>query len=289
MTLPILLTGANGLTGRHMLEALTTRGAKVRAMVRNPAQADGLLQAGAAEVVTADLERPGTYPAALAGCSAVLHVCPPMHPNENGIAKQMIQAMTQAGIERLVYYSVMHPLRRAVRHHAYKLDGEESVVESHLRYTIVQPIRYMQHLDKVWTSVRERGMHNMPFNIDVRFSVVDLADLAEACARILTEPGHEYATYELAGPEALNQREMAAILSKVMGRTIEAKAQSATEWAAGARQKGLSEDKIENAIAMNQHYDAHGFLGNGNVLRWIVGRPLTTYEQYATRRWAEQT
>lgn len=289
MTQPILLTGANGLTGRHMLRALVQRGAPVRAMVRNPAQADGLKREGAAEVVTADLERPETFADALSGCSAVLHICPPMHPNENGIAKHMIEAMTRAGVERLVYYSVMHPLRRAVRHHAYKLDGEEAVVESKLRYTIVQPIRYMQHLEKVWSSVRDRGVHDMPFNVDVRFSVVDLVDLAEACARILTEPGHEYATYELAGPEALNQREMAAILSSVLGRTITAQAMPLTVWAEQARSKGLSADKIENAVAMNEHYDIHGFLGNGNVLRWILGRPLGTYAQYASRRWAEET
>lgn len=286
---PILLTGANGLTGRHILEALCARGAKVRAMIRDPSQTEALRNAGAHEVVIADLERPETYGAALSGCSAVLHVCPPMHPNENGIARQMIQAMNRAGIERLVYYSVMHPLRRAVRHHAYKLDGEEAVVESSLRYTIVQPIRYMQHLEKVWPAVRDRGLHNMPFNVDVRFNVVDLADVADACARILTEVGHEYATYELAGPEALNQRDMAAILTRVLGRPIAAQAQPLAEWAESARKKGLSDDKIANAIAMNEHYDAHGFLGNGNVLRWILGRPLGTYEAYATRRWKEET
>ncbi len=288
MNHPILLTGANGLTGRAMLHALCAKGAQVRAMVRDPSQVASLRAAGAAEVVIADLERPDTFPAALADCSAVLHVCPPMHANENGIAKHMIDAMGRAGVERLVYYSVMHPLRRAVRHHAYKLDAEEAVVESKLHYTIVQPIRYMQHLDKVWPSVRDRGVHNMPFNIDVRFNVVDLLDLAEACARILTEPGHEYATYELAGPEALNQRAMAAILSEVMGRPVEAQAMSFEAWAEGARKKGLSEDKIEHAVVMNQHYDAHGFLGNGNVLRFILGRPLTTYAQYAARRWAEE-
>ena len=271
-----------------MLRALAAKGAQVRAMVRDPSQAAGLRKEGAAEVIVADLEQPQTFAAALAGCSAVFHICPPMHANENGIAKHMIEAMTGAGIGRLVYYSVMHPLRRAVRHHAYKLDGEEAVVESQLHYTIVQPIRYMQHLEKVWSAVRDRGVHNMPFNVDVRFNVVDLSDLAEACARILTEPGHEYATYELAGPEALNQRDMAATLSKVLGRPIDAQAMSFAEWAEGARKKGLSEDKIEHAVVMNQHYDAHGFLGNGNVLRWILGRPLTTYAQYAARRWAEE-
>ncbi len=288
MTHPILLTGANGLTGRHMLRALCAKGAKVRAMVRDPAQADALRREGAAEVISADLERPETFAAALAGCGAVFHICPPMHANENGIAKHMIAAMTSAGVERLLYYSVMHPLRRAVRHHAYKLDAEEAVVESSLRYTIVQPIRYMQHLEKVWPAVRDRGLHNMPFNIDVRFNVVDLRDLAEACARILTEPGHEYATYELAGPEALNQRDMAAILSEVTGNPIEAQAMSLTDWSEAARNKGLSEDKIENAVAMNRHYDAHGFLGNGNVLRWLLGRPLTCYAEYAAHRWAEE-
>ena len=72
----------------------------------------------------------------------------------------------------------------------------------------MQPIRYMQHLELIWNKVLETGIHAMPFNIDVKFNVADLHHLAEATAIVATNPGHLYATYELAGPDALSQRDM---------------------------------------------------------------------------------
>ena len=69
-----------------------------------------------------------------------------------------------------------------------------------LNYTILQPSRYMQHLVAIWKTVLATGVHSMPFGTTARFSLVDLADLAEATARVMTEPGHEAATYQLAGP-----------------------------------------------------------------------------------------
>lgn len=64
----------------------------------------------------------------------------------------------------------------------------------------------------------------MPFNIDLKFNVADLRDIAEATAIVATQPGHLYATCELAGPQALSQRDMAAVISSVLGREIRAEA-----------------------------------------------------------------
>ncbi len=42
---------------------------------------------------------------------------------------------------------------REVRHNRLKLDAEEVLIESGLPYTIVQPMRYMQHLALIWHKV----------------------------------------------------------------------------------------------------------------------------------------
>ena len=63
----------------------------------------------------------------------------------------------------------------------------------------------------------------MPFGVDKQFSVVDLLDLAETTAIVATDPGHLWASYELAGPEPLSQNEMAAILGDVLGREVTAR------------------------------------------------------------------
>jgi uncharacterized protein YbjT (DUF2867 family) len=279
----LLLTAANGRTGRAVLTALAARGADVRAFVRNGAQADELRALGAAEVVVGDLGDDASVRAAVEGCDRVVHIGPPMHPDELSITTRMVDAAGAAGVEQFVYYSVMHPFRRDVRHHALKLDATEMLVDSGVPYTVVEPSRYMQHLEVIWPKVLETGLHAMPFGVDERFSVVDVLDLAEATAKVATEQGHLWATYELAGPEPLSQRVMAAIIGARLGRTIEARAVPLDEMAAAALARGVGADRVEQMKVMNAHYDAHGFLGNPNVLQWLLGRPATTFADYVAR------
>jgi uncharacterized protein YbjT (DUF2867 family) len=110
-----------------------------------------------------------------------------------------------------------------------------------------------------------------------------LRDLAQASALIATQPGHEFASYELAGPELLSQEDMAAIISRLLGREIRAEALSLEAMAETARAKGASDDRVTQMLAMNTHYDAHGFRGNSNVLRWILGRSPTVFSDYVER------
>lgn len=279
----VLVSGAHGKTGRAVVAALAARGASPRAFVRAAAQEAAMRAAGAAEIALGDMLQPDTIKAAMAGCDAVVHIGPPMHPDEKLITQHFVETAIGAGVGRFVYYSVMHPLRREVPHHARKLDTEELVIESGAPYTIVQPIRYMQHLEPIWKDVVGNGVHAMPFNTRVKFSVADLADLAAATAKVATETGHLYATYELAGPEPLSQDDMAAIISGVIGKPVTARQVPLDEMAAKAKAAGASELRIETMRKMNAHYDHSGFLGNPNVLRWVLGREPTTFRDYVER------
>ncbi len=279
----ILLTAANGRTGRAVLTQLSKAGADVKVFLRDERQWPALQERGATSYAVGDMENASTINAAMASCEAIIHIGPPMHPNEVEITSRFIDAALAHSVSRFVYYSVMHPLRRAVRHHRLKLDAEETLVESGLPYTIVQPMRYMQHLALIWNKVLETGIHAMPFNIDVKFNVADLRDLAEATAIVATNPGHLYATYELAGLEALSQRDMATVISRVLGREIRAAALSLEQVEKNARAAGASDDRITQMLTMNKHYDQFGFRGNPNVLRWILGREPNTFENYVTR------
>ena len=279
----IVLTGAGGRTGKALLRALVARGADVRAFIRNPEQADGLLALGAAEVAVGDMTDADSINRAVAGADVVLHVGPPMHPQELEITQTFVDATKAHGASRFIYYSVMYPILRDVRHHALKLDATEMIVNSGVTYSIIEPCRYMQHLDVIWPTVLETGIHSMPFNTDVQFAVVDLEDLAAATAMVATQPGHEFATYELAGPQNLSQSDMAAIISEVLGRPITAEALPLDFMAARAVEKGASEDRLNQMRIMNGHYDHSGFRGNPNVLQWLLGRPATKYKDFVIR------
>ena len=141
----------------------------------------------------------------------------------------------------------------------------------------------MQHLVPLWKTVLDEGVHSMPFSADKKFNVVDLEDLAEASAIVATEPGHEFAIYELAGPEALSQNDMAAVISDVIGKPVKAKALPFDVMEANARKKGADDDRVEQMLIMNRHYDTHGFRGNSNVLEMVLGRKPRTYRDYVKR------
>ena len=279
----VLVTAAGGRTGQAVVNALLREGANVRGLVRRVDQAR-LLDSLGAEGHVGDLEDAQSLAAACRGRDIVVHIGPPMHPNEVAMTERVIAAATTANVQHLLYYSVMHPLRQEVFHHRQKLQAEASVVECGLPYTIVQPIRYMQHLETIWQTVLKDGTHAMPFNTHVRFNVVDLFDLAEAVATIVSSSSqHRYATYELSGSEALSQDAMASVLTEELGRPVVARMIEPDAARRFAEARGFSAERIVNMLGMNEHYDRHGFLGNANVLRWLLGREPTTFRSYVRR------
>jgi uncharacterized protein YbjT (DUF2867 family) len=279
----ILVTGAAGRTGRRMVAALVARQARVRAWVRRPAAGEELRALGAAEIVVGDLFDGDTLAKAVRGVAQVLHICPPMHPQEDALARTLIDACIKERTGRFVLYSVLHPLLADVPHHHRKLAAERHLVDSGLTSTVLQPSRYMQQLAPIWNTVLATGVHSMPFSTSARMSVVDLQDLAEAAAKVLIEPGHEGATYQLAGPEALSQDDVARILSELLGRPIRAVTKPLDEMRREAAAAGFPPERIETLALMNAHYDAHGLVGNPNVLGWLLGRPPTRLRDYVRR------
>ena len=284
MSMSVLVTGSHGRTGKPVVKALADhRGADVIAFVRDSAQESEMKDLGASAVAVGDMQDQGSIANAVEGCDAVVHIGPPMHPDEKTMTGYVLDAAKKANLSRFIYYSVMHPLRREVRHHRLKLDTEEMIIESGLPYTIIQPIRYMQHLEPIWKRVVNEGVHAMPFNTQFKFSVVDLMDLAEATAIMILEDGWLYGTFELAGPEALSQSDMADIISKVIGKPIKADQVPISAMQEKARAGGASDDRVEQMTIMNEHYDAFGFLGNSKILERILGRTPTTFETYVRR------
>ncbi len=278
----ILVTGASGRTGRRVISQLIARGQPVRAFVRRQEAAQELMAIGVADCFLGDLEREDDLRRALASVGRVLHICPPMHPAEDKIAATMIGLCEAQGVEHFVLYSVLHPLAD-VPHHRRKLEAEHALINSKLAYTILQPCRYMQHLNAIWPQVRDAGLHPMPFDSEARFSLVDLHDLAEATARVMAEPGHDYATYQLSGPARLSMEDCAATLTGLLDRKVTAIARSDEEFRRGAQASGMAPARIEGMSVMNAHYTAHGLSGNQNVLRWLLGREPTGFADFVKR------
>jgi uncharacterized protein YbjT (DUF2867 family) len=279
----ILVTGAAGKTGKAVIKAVATRGGEVRALVHRAGSAAEVIAQGAREVAVGGFDDPGALARAASGVTAIYHICPNVSPHEMSYAEAVAAAAKAAGVRRFVYHSVLHPQIEAMPHHWAKLRVEKMLLSSGLDVTFLQPTAYMQNILAGWRSIIDAGAYRVPCPVDTRISLVDLRDVAEAAALVLTEPGHVGATYELVGTTPLRQVEVAHELSTALGRPVRAVAEPVEAWEARARAAGMGDYQRDTLAAMFRSYAAGGLVGNANVLRWLLGRSPTTLAQFAER------
>jgi NAD(P)H dehydrogenase (quinone) len=277
----ILVTGAAGKTGVAVIAALAARGVAVRAFIHHADHSEAVAGHGASEIVVGAFEDATALATAADGAHAIYHICPNVSPHEVAYAHAVIAAARAAGAPRFVYHSVLHPQIKAMPHHWAKLRVEEMLLASGLAITILQPTAYMQNILAGWRSIIEKGIYRIPYPVETRISLVDLRDVAEAAARVLTEDGHVGATYELVGTAALTQSEVARTLSHTIGRRVRGVAGTVEAWEIRARAAGMGDYQRETLAAMFRNYAAHGLVGNANVLTWLLGFDPITLAEFA--------
>ncbi len=280
----ILVTGAAGKTGQAVIKALVARRLQpVRALVHRDEQTQIVKSLGAEEAIVGDMRDTTTLKRATQGVHAIYHICPNVSPEEIQIGKTAIAAAGEAGVERFIFHSVMHPQTEAMTHHWNKLHVEEALFESGLAYTILQPSSYMQNVLGGWKAIVERGVYTVPYTVEARMSMVDLDDVAQAAAVVLTETGHLGATYELAGPEVLTQTQIAEILSNHLKRPVRAEQITIEAWTLQAQASGMGEYQIETLTKMLHYYDRNGFWGNPHTLSQLLDRTPTKFDAFVER------
>lgn len=276
---PVAVLGASGKTGRAVTAALLRRGVSVRGLVRRPGRlgdAPGAVPTSGAVVNEAvvDLDTGGGLPAAFDGCAAAYLIAPNVHPDEPGLIRRALDAARDAGVERVVLHSVLHPYASALPHHMGKAVAEELVRESGVSWAVLQPCAYTQNLTAVLPAALDAGRLVVPYRVDAPFTLVDLDDVAEVAAAVLTEPGHEAASYELCGPDAVSVADVAALVALATGRELVAERTDPQAWLTGPG-AALPEYARRALHAMFVAYDAHGLVGGRRVLPWLLGRPST--------------
>lgn len=275
---PLLaVVGAAGLCGRYLLEAARRAPFRVRAVVHGPAGRERVAPL-AEEVVEADLAEPDSVRQALKDADLVFMIPPAFHPEEDVFAIRALEAAEQAGARRFVYLSVLHPHTPGLRHHLRKANAEAAVRSAGIEWTILQPSMFAQIVLSTWGRA-PAGPVSVPFDVGNEFSFIDLRDLGEAGVKVLSERGHDSATYELAGP-AITLTEAVRLAGRARGVDLEART---VDWAQAPLPPGVTEDpsRSSDMRAMWEDYDRHGLHGNSNVLRMLLGREPASFEAAA--------
>jgi uncharacterized protein YbjT (DUF2867 family) len=288
----ILVTAAAGNQGRRLLPRLAAAGAEVRALRASPGGEAELLALGASEVVIGNMRDAAVLEQAMRGVDAVYHLCPGgQHLWEREIGCNVVDVAKASGVRHVVYSSVLHPILSRILQHETKRFVEEYLVESGLNFTILQPADYMQFL--VHPPVFEHGELVMAWSVDQRQSTVDLADVAEVAEKVLREGERHYgARYELCAPGWFTGHDIAATVSRVVGREVRLVRMSVDDFVtmlAGQHLNSAAGDPdAERGVEFQMRvlhsigawYSSHDFLGNPNVLEWLLGRPPTTLEAF---------
>ncbi|WP_333572934.1 SDR family oxidoreductase [Sphingomonas sp.] len=213
----ILVSGATGGIGGEVCRLLKEAGTPFRGLCRKQEQVERLSQQGI-DAVRGDFDRPETLAAAMRGIETMFLITPPT-PQQVTQETAAIDAANEAGVSRIVKISasdsnVRSPVPWAKAH---------ALIDHHLRasgigWTILKPTAFMQNF--LWfKDPIARGF--LP-QVAGRGSVswVDTRDVARVAAAVLTQDGHDGATYFLTGPETLDMKEAAARLSKVAGHKV---------------------------------------------------------------------
>ncbi len=274
----VLMVGATGKYASLVVPELKQRGVTVRALVRNQDKVDEARQQGAEETAIGDLSNMESLYAAASGVDGVFHINPAFAPNEAELGVAMVEAAKASGVQKFVFSGVYHPSLSKLSNHAAKRPVEEAMYESGMEFTVLQPAMFMQNFAATWDAVIKQGRFSLPYSQLKKACYVDYRDVAEVAAMALTGNELSYGTFELCAPGMVNRVELVAMISEVIGRTIEADELPFDEWAQTAH---VPDGLRENLRVMYADYDQYGFPGgNALVLRTILRREPRTLRQY---------
>ncbi len=278
----ILISGANGTAGRAVISHLARRDVAVRALVSNPTSAASIAALGAAPVV-GDMRDGEVLRHALEGISTVYHIAPALIADELEIGRRFIGLAQERGIERFVLHGVSYPYAPTISFHWTKMQLEAELLRSGLTFTVIRPTQFMQNITWSLPQILDSGEFALPYDPDQRMGFVHIDDLGKAVARVLSEPGHGGATYELCSTaQPIDRHDMAAALSAAFGVDIRAVRCAMEDLQGSHFFASLTPEQRQQLANMYDHIDRFGTAYfNNDVMEMLTGEASTSYAEFA--------
>lgn len=278
----ILIIGATGNNGVATLNALFAKqdnNVTVRAAVRNQQKAEELEQRyPTIETVILDLDKPETLPAALADVSKVF-IIPGNVENRAQHAKSVIDAAKNSGsVEHVVLYSVVGAEWEAILFAKQFREAEKYLEASGLTWT---------HLRTIWFQENFLGwaedIKNGQFYFGVRdglFAPLNVGDIGEIAANILTIEGHDNKAYNITGPELMSGQQLADEFSIVTGKTVQYVSPPEEATLASLIGAGWPEWQAKGVVELFEVFASNQAAVVTEDGTSLLGTPLTTFKQF---------
>jgi uncharacterized protein YbjT (DUF2867 family) len=203
----VLVIGAYGNVGSHVVTELRSAGIPVRGTSRTPT----------GEMVRLDLTEPETLPAALDGIKKVF-----LYASPAGIT-DFVSAAQAAGVEHIVLLSsasVVEAATRQSRNAQMHSAVEAALQESGIAWTFLRPTTFAANQLQWAPAIRSGEVLRIPF-LQLCHASIHEHDIADVAVRALTGAEHEGKAYWLTGPQALTRQEHVEAIGAVIGRPID--------------------------------------------------------------------
>jgi uncharacterized protein YbjT (DUF2867 family) len=285
----ILVTGGTGHVGSEVVKELQKRKADIRLLVRKE---DTATPAGVEKAV-GDLLDPVSVQKAMEGIDKLylLNAVLPDELTQGLIAYDLAKKLK---LSHVVYHSVFRVGHfKDVPHFASKLAIETALREFDVPFTVLRPNYFMQNDASLRDPLTKAGIYPMPLG-DVGVSVVDVRDIAEAAAIVLTSGEHCGKTYNLNGPEVVSGPKAASIWGEVLGKKIQYTGHNMDAFEEQMRKRAPSWSAFDIRM-MFEGYLERGFVaedGDLETLTKLLGHTPRRYEDFAKEtflQWQEMS
>jgi NAD(P)H dehydrogenase (quinone) len=276
----LLVSGASGHLGRRVVELLLDGGNHhIIALTRSPERLSDLARRGA-EVRAASFDDPGTLPAAFSGARRALIISTDAVGRRVAQHGAALQAAVAAGVEHVLYTSLVHPgpdspVTLAPEHFA----TERAIADGAKSFTILRNNLYTDYLLPGLPHALRAGRIENSFG-DGAVSYVTREDCARAAAAALASDFEGRRTLDITGPAAITQAELAAIVSEVAGRPVSYAAVSPD----AAQRNFLGAGLPEPVAALLVSFERAGTAGHLGVtspaVRELTGAPAASVRDF---------
>ena len=273
----VLVTGATGTVGSVLACLLAENGVAVRAVSRR-----GLSPVPTAKGIDAravDLRDRQAVAAALIGVQRVF-LATPLEEDMAAVAARVVEQARRAGVRQVVRLSALGAGGGDTQLAAIHTQTEESLRRSGSPWVSLRPNAFMQNtISNFADSIRRHSSFRAPQG-DGRVSVIDARDIAAVAARLLTLSPPATGCFDLTGPEALSNHDIAGVLTRVLGRPVDYLDTPPGETRATLRAAGVSRWLTDIVMELYELSARGGAARVSSQVSEVLGRPPIAFRQF---------
>lgn len=275
----ILITGASGSVGKAVLQEASRKESKFRGMFRSKEEA-AKAPLGC-ESVLADYSDKESLRNALRGVTSVFVVCSPI-PQLVELEGNVLDVCKESGVSHVVLNSALGAGDYGKSFPSWHRKVEDKLKATGMSYTILRPNGFLQNIVAYNApSIRTQGAFYAAMS-DAKVSYLDVGDIAVVAVKALKGGAHAGKTYELNGPEAISNQELAKRISRITGRTVKYVDIPESAQREAMLGPGMPEWQVTALLELQQYYKQGGGAKTDGLLQTLIERDPVTLDQYLT-------